>query len=118
MRRIKTGIVLAISAIALAGCGKTLSASNTPGQWPFTVDKVSIKCAKEDAVFVKADGKAYPLNGAAERRPDLYKSGELGDLNDITKPDPSLAKLLPCASRLRGSSARQAAAWPDCDPAW
>ena len=97
MRRIKTGIVLAISAIALAGCGKTLSASNTPGQWPFTVDKVSIKCAKEDAVFVKADGKAYPLNGAAERRPDLYKSGELGDLNDITKPDPSLAKLLPGA---------------------
>ena len=32
-------------ALALAGCGKTLTASSIPGPWPFTVDKVQIKCA-------------------------------------------------------------------------
>ena len=47
------------------------------------------------AMFVTADGKAYPLNGQAERHPELYKKGPVGSLNDIWKVDPELSKLSP-----------------------
>ncbi len=97
MRRVFTGIVIGVAAVALAGCGKTLKASNTAGPWPFTVEKVELECAKDGAIFVKNDGKFYPLNGEAERRADLHKPEQLATMNDILKVDPELNKLLPGA---------------------
>ena len=94
MRKITIVLATGIAAIALSGCGKTLTASNTVGPWPFTVDKVSLECGKSAAIFLKADGKAYPLNGEAERQPQLHH-GDLSEINDITKIDPQMSKLLP-----------------------
>ncbi len=54
-------------------------------------------CAPTLALFVTADGKAYAANGQAERHPELYKKGQLSQINDILKPDPEAAKLVPDA---------------------
>jgi hypothetical protein len=85
---------------ALAGCdGDAIAIASTDlgAQWPFTVPEVSVLCAPALAIFVTADGRAYPLNGQAERHPDLYKEGPLGKLNDIWKIDPEMSKLSPDA---------------------
>ncbi len=82
--------------LALAGCSDTAIASKDIGpQWPFTVSEVSVVCAPALAIFITADGKAYPLNGQAERHPDLYKKGPLSKLNDIWKVDAEISKLSP-----------------------
>ena len=86
--------------LALAGCnrnGASISAQDLGAQWPFTVSEVRVVCAPTLAMFVTADGKAYPLNGQAERHPDLYKQGAVAPLADIQKPDPELRKLTPDA---------------------
>jgi hypothetical protein len=93
------GAIAAAMLLALAGCNdRTVIASKDVGsQWPFTVSEVGVVCAPTLAIFITADGKAYPLNGQAERRPDLYREGPLGKLNDIWKLDPEISKLSPDA---------------------
>jgi hypothetical protein len=54
-------------------------------------------CAPTLAIFITADSKAYPLNGQAERHPDLYHNGPLSKLSDIWKVDPEISKLSPDA---------------------
>jgi hypothetical protein len=89
---------------AMAGCNDTFSttsimiASKDVGsQWPFTVSEVNVVCAPTAAIFVTAGGKAYPLNGQAERHPELYKDSQPGKLNDIWKVEPDVSKLSPDA---------------------
>jgi len=80
--------------LALTGCNDAAIASKDVGpQWPFTVSEVRVVCAPTLAIFITADGKAYPLNGQAERHPDLYKEGPVSKLNDIWKVDPEVSKL-------------------------
>ena len=89
-----------VLAAALAGCsrnGASISDKDVGPQWPFTVSEVRVVCAPTLALFVTADGKAYPANGQAERHPDLYKKGPLGQINEILKPDPEADKLVPDA---------------------
>ncbi len=96
--KIKTGLAGVAMVMALAGCnrnGAAISEQDVGAQWPFTVSEVRVVCAPTLAMFVTADGKAYPLNGQAERHPDLYKKGALGQLNDILKLDPVTSKLSP-----------------------
>jgi len=91
---------LALMAGALAGCDRTgasLSSQDVGAQWPFKVDQVRVVCAPTLALFVTADGKAYPANGQAERHPELYKKGQLGQIDDILKIDPEVSKLTPGA---------------------
>ncbi len=101
--KIKTGtagvaVAGAAMLLALAGCGRSgaaIAAQDVGPQWPFTVSEVRVVCAPTLALFVTADGKAYPLNGQAERHPDLYKKGPVNKLNDIWKVDPDMSKLSP-----------------------
>ena len=102
--KIRTAVLGAATLLALggalAGCnrnGATISDKDVGPQWPFKVSEVRVVCAPTLALFVTADGKAYPANGQAERHPDLYKKGPLGQINDILKPDPDAAKLVPDA---------------------
>jgi hypothetical protein len=83
--------------LALAGCGNgaNLNADDLGKDWPFTVSKVRVVCAPTLALFVTADGKAYPLNGQAERHPELYTKAKLNSLNDIWKVDPVISRLSP-----------------------
>jgi Protein of unknown function (DUF2511) len=90
--------------LALARCGDTATAVATVvaskdvgPQWPFSVPEVNVVCAPTLAIFVTADGKAYPLNGQAERHPELYKAGPVGKLDDIWRTAPAISKLLPDA---------------------
>ena len=98
--KIKTGLACAGLLLALAGCnrnGASLSAQDVGPQWPFTVSEVRVVCAPTLALFVTADGKAYALNGQAERHPDLYKKGPLDQINAILKVDPVASQLTPNA---------------------
>jgi hypothetical protein len=82
--------------LALAGCNDDAIASKDVGpRWPFAVSEVRVVCAPTFALFISADGKAYPLNGQAERHPDLYGKGPLSELSDIWKVDPEISKLSP-----------------------
>jgi len=95
---IKTGAASVALLLALAACsrnGATISDMDVGAGWPFTVSEVKVVCAPTLALFVTADGKAYPLNGQAERHPELYKRGALSKLNDIWKVDPDTSKLSP-----------------------
>jgi hypothetical protein len=90
--------------LALTGCNGTTTAVSTViaskdvgSQWPFTVPEVKVLCAPTLAIFIAADGKTYPLNGQAERHPDLYKDGPVGSLYDIWKIAPEISKLSPDA---------------------
>lgn len=92
------GALCAAALLALAGCnrnGAAISAQDVGTGWPFTVSEVRVVCAPTLAIFLTADGKAYPLNGQAERHPDLYKKGPVSQLNDIWKVDPDASKLSP-----------------------
>jgi hypothetical protein len=99
--KIGSGLAGAALLLALAACGKvgfggsTISAQDVGASWPFTVSEVKVVCAPTLALFITADGKAYPLNGQAERRPELYTKGPLSKLNDIQKVDPVTSKLSP-----------------------
>jgi Protein of unknown function (DUF2511) len=82
--------------LALAACDEAAVTSQDIGlQWPLTVPEVGVVCAASLAIFITADGKAYPLNGQAERHPDLYGKGPLSKLNDIWKVDPKISELSP-----------------------
>jgi hypothetical protein len=97
---LKSGLACAGLLLALAGCsrnGASITAQDLGPQWPFTVSKVRVVCAPTLALFVTADGKAYPLNGQAERHPELYKTGPLSPLDDILKIDPVASQLTPGA---------------------
>ncbi len=100
---IGTGIKLgamSLGLLTLAACGQggtAISDKDVGDGWPFTVSQVHVQCAPTLAIFVTADGKAYPLNGQAERHPELYKKGQLSPLNDIWKVDPAISKLSPDA---------------------
>jgi hypothetical protein len=97
--KIGSGLAGVALLLAMAACGKlggsTLSAQDVGASWPFTVSEVKVVCAPTMALFITADGKAYPLNGQAERHPDLYTKGALSQLNDIQKVDPVMSKLSP-----------------------
>jgi len=98
--KIKTGLACAGLLLALAGCnrnGAAISQQDVGPLWPFTVTDVRVVCAPTLALFVTADGKAYALNGQAERHPDLYKKGPLNQINDILKADPVAGQLTPGA---------------------
>lgn len=102
--KIRTALLGAATLLAmggaLAGCnrnGASISAQDVGPQWPFKVSEVQVVCAPTLALFVTADGKAYPVNGQAERHPDLYKKGPLSPINDILKVDPEVSKLTPDA---------------------
>ena len=102
--KMRTSLLGAATLLALtgslAGCnrnGASLNAQDVGPQWPFTVAEVRVVCAPTLALFVTADGKAYPANGQAERHPELYKKGQLSQIDDILKPDPDAAKLVPGA---------------------
>jgi hypothetical protein len=98
--KITIALLGAAALLTLAGCnrnGATISAQDLGPQWPFTVSQVRVICAPTLALFVTADGKAYAVNGQAERHPDLYKQGSLSQINEITKVDPQIAKLSPDA---------------------
>jgi hypothetical protein len=102
LNRAAVGIVIVggLLCSTLAGCsGRDIAIASTAGEpgWPFTVPEVTVVCAPALAIFIRADGKTYPLNGQAERHPDLYKNGPLGKLNDIWKLDPQVSKLSPDA---------------------
>ena len=93
-------IVGAVLCPALAGCSGrdiVIASGDVQPEWPFTVSQVTVTCAPALAIFISADGRAYPLNGQAERHPDLYQNGPLGKLNDIWKVDPQVSKLSPDA---------------------
>jgi hypothetical protein len=94
---IGVGAVGAAMLLALAGCDDdaAIASKDVGSQWPFTVSEVRVVCAPALAIFITADGKAYALNGQAERHPDLYQKGSLNKLNDIWKVDPELSKLSP-----------------------
>ena len=95
---IKTGLACAGLLLALAGCnrnGAAISQADLGPQWPFTVAEVRVVCAPTLALFVTADGKAYALNGQAERHLDLYKKGPVSQINDILKVDPVASQLVP-----------------------
>jgi hypothetical protein len=82
----------------LAGCSEdaiTIASKDVGPQWPFTVPEVRVACAPTFALFISADGKAYPLNGQAERHPGLSGKGPLSKLSDIWKVDPEISKLSP-----------------------
>jgi len=84
--------------LALAGCNDdaiAIASKDVGPEWPFTVPEVRVMCAPTFALFISADGKAYPLNGQAERNPDLYGKGALSKLSDIWKVDPEIGKLSP-----------------------
>ena len=99
--KITIALLGAAALLTLAGCnrnGATLSAQDVGPQWPFTVSEVRVVCAPTLALFITTDdGKAYAVNGQAERHPELYKQGALSQINDITKVDPQIAKLSPDA---------------------
>jgi hypothetical protein len=102
LNRAAIGIVIvgAVLFPVLAGCSDrdiVIASTDVEPSWPFTVPEVTVVCAPALAIFVRADGRAYPLNGQAERHPDLYKDGSLGKLNDIWKVDPQTSKLSPDA---------------------
>ena|SRR5215475_5137817 len=102
LNRRAVGIVIvgAVLFPALAGCSDrdiAIASADVEPNWPFTVREVTVVCAPAMAIFISADGRAYPLNGQAERHPDLYKNGPLGKLNDIWKVDPQISKLSPDA---------------------
>jgi hypothetical protein len=96
--KIRSGLTGLALLMALAGCskgGSTLSAQDIGPAWPFTVSEVKVVCAPTLALFITSDDKAYPLNGQAERHPELYPKGPLGKLNDIWKVDPVTSQLSP-----------------------
>jgi hypothetical protein len=92
------GTVGVAMLLALAGCNGdaiAVASKDVGPQWPFTVSEVRVVCAPTFALFIAADGKAYPLNGQAERHPELYDKGPLSKLSDIWKVDPEISKLSP-----------------------
>ena len=98
--KIRTALLCAATLVALAGCnrnGASISAQDVGPQWPFKVSDVRVVCAPTLALFVTSGGKAYAANGQAERHPDLYKQGPVGQIDDILKVDPELSKLTPNA---------------------
>jgi hypothetical protein len=98
--KIRMALLGVVALVALAGCnrnGASISDKDVGAQWPFKVSEVRVVCAPTLALFVTADGKAYPANGQAERHPDLYKKGPVSQINDILKVDPEVSKLTPDA---------------------
>ena len=94
------GTVGVAMLLALAGCNDdaiAIASKDVGPHWPFTVPEVRVACAPTFALFISADGKAYPLNGQAERHPDRYGKGALSKLSDIWKVDPEISKLSPDA---------------------
>src|SRR5258708_20658538 len=80
--------------LALAGCNAdaiAIASKDLGPQWPFTVPEVRVACAPTFALFIFADGKAYPLNGQAERHPGLYGKGPPSNLSDLCTLVPAIA---------------------------
>jgi len=97
MNRLSLLAALSVPLVACSpGAGKmTLAAKDFGAAWPFRAAAVKVVCARNLAIFVTAGGKAYPLNGQAERRPELYRFGPVTNLADLARPDPQGARLIP-----------------------
>jgi hypothetical protein len=107
------GTVGVAALLALAGCNDdaiAIASKDVGPQWPFTVPEVRVVCAPTFALFISADGNAYPLNGEAERHPDLYGKGPLSKLDDIWKVDPEISRLSPDARMSLDAFTRKAIA--------
>ena len=76
----------------------TLAAKDFGDAWPFTAPAVGVVCAGK-ALFVTVGGKGYALNGEADRRHELYPSGEVSDISEIQRPDPDGAGVIPGEGR-------------------
>lgn len=76
--RIRTGLAIAVTAFAVAGCGdepqpaRSTEVSKTAwqieadvGSWPFTVDRGVLTCHAPDRVTFTADGTEYALSDTA-----------------------------------------------------
>jgi hypothetical protein len=110
-RAVGVGTVGVAMLTALAGCNSdniAIASKDIGPQWPFTVSEVRVVCGPALAIFITAGGKTYPLNGQAERHPDLYKESPLGKLDDIWKVDPEMSKLSPGARMSLDPFTRQA----------
>jgi len=86
---------------ALAGCSPaapatvTLTAKDFGNAWPFTVSAVQVVCARSKTLFVTVNGKGYALNGEAERHPERYPTGQVGEISEIQRADPSGQGVIP-----------------------
>ena len=99
--RLKICMILTTAAL-LSACsgpgGDAISAESISGAWPFTVPELRLRCGPSMALFGVVDGKAYPLNGQAERRRDSLGQGlEARPLSEIHRPDPEAGRLYPGA---------------------
>lgn len=92
-------------AWAIASCGAptdnagqpaamTIRPSDVSGEWPLTVDEVTVDCGNgQSSVFVEAGKMAYPLNGGAQSNAASYGGRfALGDLKSIQRRNPDQAK--------------------------
>jgi len=95
----RLNLVAALSLLLAAcspGAGKTtLAARDFGAAWPFKATSVKVVCARNLAIFVTAGGKAYPLTGQAERRPELYRFGPVGAVAELARPAPQGSRLIP-----------------------
>jgi hypothetical protein len=101
-------IVAAVAAVAVAGGwmvankshaafeDMTLKPGDVAGPWPLTVPQIKLECDDQLAIYGKAGGKTYPLNGQAERQEIFYK-GPVSRLEDIEKNDPWSTQFIPDA---------------------
>ena len=67
--------------------GRTVSAEQFGGQWPFTVDAGTVATIDSLAVVFQVDKKVYGLNGMADAWFDT------ADLAEIWRPDPDIPAL-------------------------
>ena len=89
-------VVLALAACSPKAGGRAgLAAKDFGDAWPFTTSSVNVVCVRGLAMFVTTGGKAYALNGQAERHPELYKFGPVRNIAEIQRPDPQGSELIP-----------------------
>lgn len=59
----------AVSAALLSGCsGQSLDRQSYDGEWPFTVDRVTVGCDAMGFPYVEANRITYGLTGHAQQR--------------------------------------------------
>jgi hypothetical protein len=94
----------ALGVALLPGCGSsppaahldaTITTADVKGTWPLAGAPVEVNCGDgKTTIFLEAGGRAYPVNNAAEARPEAY-TGQLAvnaDAAPLYKADPRLVK--------------------------
>lgn len=97
------GAAVVVVAVGAAGAVKAawfgnevIRASDVQGPWPLTVSQIDLECRKDLAIYAKAGGKTYPLNGQAERTAPSYGK-PVAKLEEIQKDDPWSVQFIPGA---------------------